>query len=359
MARRSICVISMSVADTWTSCDSPLRRDASTAASDADASALPTWAAIRFMGLDSGGRGGVPLALTGPAIASATSCVAANPAYGPSSPQGVRLASTMPGWRAASASRLRPRSASSRRDRAARTRSAVTARSASSARSRRRARGGGTERHAALVAVEEAEGGASLRVRLVGRERPRPAAGVAVWLLDLDDVGAEVGEELPGERDRHTRPDLDHADLVQSLHWSPVQLAVGGSARRPSPGEGDPTARRPIPSELPYAGASQEPGHAGSGRGPGISGGSGAGSRHRDRRRWRWRWRWRWRCRGGSGGGEQIDSVICGVRNEQLADQAGQRGAVGGRQPLEEQGYVCLEAGRGVGHDRPAAVGEG
>ena len=221
MARRSICVISMSVADTWTSCASPLRRDASTAASDADASALPTWAAIRFMGLDSGGRGGVPLALTGPAIASATSCVAANPAYGPSSPQGVRLASTMPGWRAASASRLRPRSASSRRDRAARTRSAVAARSASSARS-------------PAAAVSPAAAAASVTPRLLRLKKPKAALrsgsgwsagngpdrrlGSPSGSSTLMTSAPKSAKSFPANEIATPGPNLDHADLVQSLH---------------------------------------------------------------------------------------------------------------------------------------------
>ena len=62
-----------------------------------------------------------------------------------------------------------------------------------------------------LVAVETLEGGGHRAP--VGR---RPAAGiVAVGLLDLDYVGTEVAENLPGIWRRHAVSELDHRDAVE------------------------------------------------------------------------------------------------------------------------------------------------
>ena len=68
--------------------------------------------------------------------------------------------------------------------------------------------GGEVEVHAALVAVQARE----VHVVLVDEGRSDVAREVALDRLDLDDVGAEVGEEHPAVRSREDVPDFEDAD---------------------------------------------------------------------------------------------------------------------------------------------------
>src|SRR6266850_4471250 len=72
------------------------------------------------------------------------------------------------------------------------------------------------DRDAALVAV--------LGVEL---HRHIAAAGIAARLLDLDHLGAEVGEDRRGERPRHEHREVDDADAGerQPLHQARPALA--------------------------------------------------------------------------------------------------------------------------------------
>src|SRR5205823_14087337 len=63
----------------------------------------------------------------------------------------------------------------------------------------------------ALVGVD---GQKARRRTLPERRAPAPRV-VALGPLDLDDVGAEVGEDLAGHRPRQRLPDLDDANTVQ------------------------------------------------------------------------------------------------------------------------------------------------
>ena len=64
--------------------------------------------------------------------------------------------------------------------------------------------GGGlqVERNALLASVQVGEQQAAFGVRLVFRERRQTAGGITAGPLDLDDVRAEVGEELGAVRAR-------------------------------------------------------------------------------------------------------------------------------------------------------------
>ena len=61
-----------------------------------------------------------------------------------------------------------------------------------------------------LVRVEVDEQPALVRVGSIARERPTVAGPVAAWRLDLDHVGADIGQQLRGVGGRHARPALDH-----------------------------------------------------------------------------------------------------------------------------------------------------
>lgn len=90
------------------------------------------------------------------------------------------------------------------------------------------------EGHPALVGVQEREQAASLGVRLVAGERtpvPGPVAGPGA--LDLDHVGAEVGEELGAVGSGDEVPELNDPDVVQSTARHVVSPVVGRSLPRP------------------------------------------------------------------------------------------------------------------------------
>ena len=74
--------------------------------------------------------------------------------------------------------------------------------------------GGEVGGDAALVRVEVEEDAAALRVRLAALERARAAGAVALGRFDLDDVGAEVGEELAAVRAGHPFGEFDDAKIV-------------------------------------------------------------------------------------------------------------------------------------------------
>ena len=76
---------------------------------------------------------------------------------------------------------------------------------------------GGTEvqRDAALAGVEEKEEAAVFRIREVAAERTAPAGNVAGWRLDLDYVGAEVGQYPGGKGRGHSFAAFDDRDPRQ------------------------------------------------------------------------------------------------------------------------------------------------
>jgi hypothetical protein len=85
------------------------------------------------------------------------------------------------------------------------------------------------EHDAALVAVDAHE----VRAEAVGRVAPprRPPAPrlVARRRLDLDDVGAEIGEEHRGERPGQDSAGVDDPDALERERW---RHAAYGSRRR-------------------------------------------------------------------------------------------------------------------------------
>ncbi len=66
------------------------------------------------------------------------------------------------------------------------------------------------ERHRALVAVDEGKGGTALRVRIVGVIQSRR--------LDLQHVGAHVGEEHARHLRRRDARDFEDGDAVENAH---------------------------------------------------------------------------------------------------------------------------------------------
>ena len=64
-----------------------------------------------------------------------------------------------------------------------------------------------------LVRVEVDEQPALVPVGSIARERPPVAGPVAVWRLDFDHVGTDIGQQLRGVGGRHARPALHHPGL--------------------------------------------------------------------------------------------------------------------------------------------------
>ncbi|MCZ7617450.1 MAG: hypothetical protein M5U32_03800 [Myxococcota bacterium] len=94
------------------------------------------------------------------------------------------------------------------------------------------------QRDAALVRVEEHEQPALLGIRRVARERAPGARDVAVRILDLHHVGAEVGEQTRAVGGRDAFAEFDHADAVECLCHGrgslPCGVAARGAGRRKS-----------------------------------------------------------------------------------------------------------------------------
>ena len=90
------------------------------------------------------------------------------------------------------------------------------------------AAGGGleVERDASLAGVEFQEHTAAVAVRDVTGERPHPARHVAaVGVLDLEDVGAVVGEQLGGVRPGDGLREVEDADAFQRSHRRLLRVA--------------------------------------------------------------------------------------------------------------------------------------
>jgi hypothetical protein len=96
------------------------------------------------------------------------------------------------------------------------------------------------EREAALVIIHAVE-----RVGSIGREQRAPVARVIASFrpLELDYVGAQIGEDASRERAREILADLDHFDAGQGQH----DLVPFGviPAERPGSGPGASSAREP------------------------------------------------------------------------------------------------------------------
>jgi hypothetical protein len=75
----------------------------------------------------------------------------------------------------------------------------------------------GIEDDGALGGIEVEEEGAALRVGSAPRKGPPAARLVARWGLDLDHVGAEIGEELAAVGNRDHAAELDDADAVEGV----------------------------------------------------------------------------------------------------------------------------------------------
>ena len=87
------------------------------------------------------------------------------------------------------------------------------------------------EGEAALVGVQIEEEAASLGVRLIVGERTPASCRVAVrWLLDLDDVGAHVGEELAAVGAGDHACELDDLDAFEcsAPHGTTLTLEFEG-----------------------------------------------------------------------------------------------------------------------------------
>ena len=80
------------------------------------------------------------------------------------------------------------------------------------------------EGEAPLVAVEGAE------MRAIGPASPAAEHVAAVGLLDLDDLGPEIGEHLPAQRPGDHRRELDDADAIQHRHAPAPALRPGPAA---------------------------------------------------------------------------------------------------------------------------------
>ena len=78
------------------------------------------------------------------------------------------------------------------------------------------------EDDAVLVGVEEQEHAGAIEPGHVAEERGQGPSGVAAGPLDLDHLGAGVGEDARAERARRVLRQVDYADVVQRHecgHW--------------------------------------------------------------------------------------------------------------------------------------------
>ncbi len=94
----------------------------------------------------------------------------------------------------------------------------------------------GSDRALAAVAAMEVAGGEIAAVRRRHERRP-PASRVvaASGTLDLDDVGAEIGEKLPGPWTGEDAGKLENAQPVQGGMHRGFEIRLAGQVQAPRP----------------------------------------------------------------------------------------------------------------------------